>query len=368
MDPRIHGVFALLIAITLVRFVLATVPPTRRDTLMSVRAQFVALTTGVALSALSLGALVVLTWPLLDPARIAIFAVVTSGLVSGAVMSLGFSPLVYMTYMLPPVGALFFMAVTDNRPPWGANILATAFVIYAAAMVAISLDQRRARHRAIELEMQLSDAVIRDTLTSLHNRRFLPEFMVEESARIHRDAVDLENGRQPIRDAATGLFMLDLDWFKQVNDGYGHRSGDAVLAQTAAALGAALRKSDHLLRWGGEEFVAIARVKHLDHVSIVAEKLRSAIDATDFLLPDGTILKKTVSVGFAAMPFLPGQPRRLTWEQVLSIADAASSTWPRRKAVIAGWAPSRATRIGPISIQPAQVSYATCAPRRNVDW
>ena len=323
LDPRIHGVFSLLIAITLARFVLAMVPRARRETLLGVRAQFIALTSGIALSSLSLGALVVLTWPLLDPARIAIFAVVTSGLVSGAVMSLGFSPPVYLTYMLPPVGALFVMAVTDTRPPWGANILATSFVIYAAAVVAISLDQRRTRHRAIELEMQLSDAVIRDTLTSLHNRRFLQEFMVVESARIHRDAVDLEHGRQPIHDAATGLFMLDLDWFKQVNDRYGHRSGDAVLAQAAAALDAALRKSDHLVRWGGEEFVAIARVKHLHHVCIVAEKLRSAIESTDFLLPDGTVLKKTVSLGFAAMPFLPGQPRKLTWEQVLSVADAA---------------------------------------------
>ena len=125
LDPRINGVFALLIAITLVRFVLAMIPQARRETLMGVRAQLIALTCGIALSSLSLGALVVLTWPLLDPARIAIVAVVTSGLVSGAVMSLGFSPLVYMTYMLPPVGALFVMAVTDNRPPWGASILAT---------------------------------------------------------------------------------------------------------------------------------------------------------------------------------------------------------------------------------------------------
>ncbi len=323
VDGNVRLVFATLIAVTVGRLVIALIPLERRERRASVRTQFIAFAIGVGLSSLCLGALVVLSWPLLDPARIAIVAVVTSGVISGAVMSLGFSPLVYMIYMLPPVGALFVMALTDQRPPWGASILATAFAIYAVAVFAISLDQRRTRRIAIELGLQLSDLVVRDTLTKLHNRRFLQEFMTAESARIERDARDLAQGRQPVKDAAMGIYMLDLDYFKQVNDTHGHAAGDAVLKQTAEALIRAMRKSDHLVRWGGEEFVVAAWVKETEHVRIVAEKLRRAIEVKEFTLPDGQTLKKTVSVGYCSMPFSIGNPRLPTWEQVLSLADAA---------------------------------------------
>jgi diguanylate cyclase (GGDEF)-like protein len=322
-DGHVRIMFAVLIAVTIGRFVLAMLPEARRERVCSVRTQLIIFTSGVALSAMSLGSLVVLTWPLLDPARIAIVAVLTSGVVSGAVMSLGFSPLTYMIYMVPPVGALFVMAVMDHRAPWGANILATSFAIYAVAVFAISLDQRRTRRRAIELALQLSDLVVRDTLTKLHNRRFLQEFMTVESARIARDATDLEQGREPVRDAVMGIYMMDLDFFKQVNDIYGHAAGDAVLKQTGEALVRAMRKSDNLVRWGGEEFVAVAWVKNPGDVRIVAEKLRSAIEGAEFALPDGRTLRKTVSIGYASMPFQSSHPRMLTWEQVLSIADAA---------------------------------------------
>lgn len=319
----VRMVFALFIVVTLLRLLLALVAQERRERSASVRTQFIAFTVGVGLSALSMGALIVLTWPLLDPARIAILAVVSSGLVSGAVMSFGFSPLVYMTYMVPQIGALFVMAVADQRPPWGAEILATAFVIYGAAVFLTSLDQRRTRHAATLLGLQLSELAVRDTLTRLHNRRFLQEFMALQSARIARDAMDLEYGRQPSRDKAIGIYILDLDFFKQVNDIHGHAAGDAVLQQTAEALNRAMRKSDNLVRWGGEEFVAVAWVKEEDHIRVVAEKLRNAIEVAAFTLPDGKMLQKTVSLGYCAMPFSVGQSHVLAWEQVLSLADAA---------------------------------------------
>lgn len=323
VDGNVRLVFAALIAMTIARLLLALIPCERRERRASVRTQFIVFALGVALSSICLGALVVLTWPLLDPARIAIVAVLTSGVVSGAVMSLGFSPTVYMIYMIPPVGALFFMAVADQRPPWGAGILATAFAIYAVTVFAVSLDQRRTRRIAVELGLQLSDLVVRDALTKLHNRRFLQEFMTLESARIARDALDLEQGRVLVKDAAMGIYMLDLDFFKQVNDTHGHAAGDAVLRQTAEALMRAMRKSDNLVRWGGEEFVAVAWVKEAEHVRIVAEKLRRAIEVKEFTLPDGQTLRKTVSVGYCSMPFSLSQPRMLKWEQVLAMADAA---------------------------------------------
>ncbi len=323
MDGRLRALFPVLIAVSFVRLAFMFIPHRRRNVLASTHVQYVAFAAGVALTSCTLGAMMYLAWPQMEAARLAILAVITSGLVSGAIMSLGFSPLVYMIYMLPPVGAMFFRAVTDPRPAWGADILATSFAIYAVAVFVISLDQRRTRREAITLSLTLSDLVVRDALTRLHNRRFLQEFMPLETARLARDTADLERGRQPERNTALGVFMLDLDFFKQVNDTHGHAAGDAVLKQTAQTLAAALRHSDNLVRWGGEEFVAVAWVKRREHVRVVAEKLRRAIAQAEFLLPDGTILRKTVSVGFCAMPLVPGPSRQPTWEQALALADAA---------------------------------------------
>jgi diguanylate cyclase (GGDEF)-like protein len=322
-DGLLRALFLVLIGVSLVRLTFMFIPHRRRNELVSTRTQYLAFAVGVALTSCTLGTMMYLAWPQMEAARLAILAVITSGLVSGAIMSLGFSPLVYMIYMLPPVGAMFFRAVTDSRPAWGADILATSFAIYAVAVFIISLDQRRTRREAITLSLTLSDLVVRDALTRLHNRRFLQEFMPLETARLARDATDLERGRQPERNTALGVYMLDLDFFKQVNDTHGHAAGDAVLKQTAQILTAALRRSDNLVRWGGEEFVAVAWVKQREYVRVVAEKLRRAIAQAEFRLPDGTILRKTVSVGFCVMPLVPGPSRQPTWEQALALADAA---------------------------------------------
>lgn len=322
-DHRIRSLFFFLAGLNVIRWFISMAPAHRRDALASTRLQFLGFAFGVALTSCSLAAMVYLAWPHLDPSHLAILAVITSGLISGAIMSLGFSPVVYTIYWLPPVGVLFLRALTDTRPPWGADILATSFAIYGVAVLVISLDQRRAKRQAISLSLKLSDLVVRDALTRLHNRRFLQEFMPAEAARIDRDATDITAGRKPAPDTALGVFMLDLDHFKQVNDTHGHAAGDAVLKQTAARLGTALRRQDKLVRWGGEEFVVIAWVKHRGDAGVVAEKLRSAIEDTPFALPGGQVLRKTVSIGFSLMPFIPDQPRQLGWEQVLALADAA---------------------------------------------
>ena len=108
-----------------------------------------------------------------------------------------------------------------------------------------------------------------------------------------------------------GIYILDLDFFKHVNDTYGHDGGDAILKQAADVLVRTMRRSDNLVRWGGEEFVAVAWVKDPAHVRIVAEKLRSAIERTEFTLPGGQVLRKTVSIGYGSMPFSASQPRLL---------------------------------------------------------
>jgi predicted signal transduction protein with EAL and GGDEF domain len=81
------------------------------------------------------------------------------------------------------------------------------------------------------------------------------------------------------------------------------------------------RESDYVIRWGGEEFLVLARATHRDEARVVAERMRRAVADRDFELPDGGRLSKTCSIGFACFPFLPEQPRLLSWSQVVELAD-----------------------------------------------
>jgi len=115
--------------------------------------------------------------------------------------------------------------------------------------------------------------------------------------------------------------MVDLDHFKEVNDRHGHAAGDAVLVQMQERLREVFRESDYLIRWGGEEFLVLARATHRDDGKLVAERIRKAVADRDFVLPDGTLLQKTCSIGFACFPFVPAEPRLLSWSEVVELAD-----------------------------------------------
>jgi diguanylate cyclase (GGDEF)-like protein len=173
--------------------------------------------------------------------------------------------------------------------------------------------QLEAAHRRTE------EASLSDSLTGIRNRRFL-----ENSIRVDTDLVE-----RRWRESAPGLesdlifLLLDLDHFKSVNDSWGHRAGDAVLIQSADLLKRQLRSSDFLVRWGGEEFLIVARFVDRATAPKLAEKLRRAIAEHAFTLPDGGVIERTVSIGFAAYPFLQDQPSTYDWEKTVHLADLA---------------------------------------------
>lgn len=128
----------------------------------------------------------------------------------------------------------------------------------------------------------------RDPLTQLLNRRFLPTVLAREIAM-----------------ATTGqgtfsVFLADIDHFKQINDGYGHGGGDAVLRQVAELLQDTCRTGDYVFRYGGEEFLVVLVDARADVLEQIAEKLRSAVEQHHFRLPDGQSLPVTISIGGAA--------------------------------------------------------------------
>ncbi|HVE71992.1 MAG TPA: GGDEF domain-containing protein [Thermoanaerobaculia bacterium] len=176
----------------------------------------------------------------------------------------------------------------------------------------------RARERALEnlvaartkqLETayaQIEEASLTDPLTGLRNRRFLEQTIaadLELASRGHGDLV---------------VLLADLDHFKSVNDTHGHAAGDAVLAELARLLVATFRASDYVVRWGGEEFLIVVRFVDRATAGGLAEKLRAAVAAHSFPLPDGTILRRTCSIGFSVWP-----QQGTSWDQTIDRADAA---------------------------------------------
>lgn len=134
------------------------------------------------------------------------------------------------------------------------------------------------------------EQALRDPLTRCHNRRFLDEFITKYEPLIDRES------------RKTGLLMCDIDYFKQVNDTHGHEAGDAVLQQVVCIIQESIRKSDLLIRYGGEEFLALLQNVEPGASEQVGEKIRAAVEAGGFDLPGGGSIHKTISVGVSEFP------------------------------------------------------------------
>ncbi|MBA4175201.1 MAG: GGDEF domain-containing protein [Leptothrix sp. (in: Bacteria)] len=178
------------------------------------------------------------------------------------------------------------------------------------------------KSRALEEKSRvLERASISDPLTGLHNRRFLTEHIEGLLAASQRRAVDRpQRPGEPV-DTDTLFFMIDVDHFKRVNDELGHAAGDAVLVQLAQRLRVAMRESDNLVRWGGEEFLAVAHDTDRARADELAERIRASVADHPFRLADGRRLSMTCSVGHACWPVLPKHPQALDWLGVVDLAD-----------------------------------------------
>jgi diguanylate cyclase (GGDEF)-like protein len=169
---------------------------------------------------------------------------------------------------------------------------AGARLIEAEASHAVNAAEDRVRRLGADLHaMQvLADT---DALTGLLNRRaFLP---------LAGDAMSyFKRYRRTIC-----ILMIDIDHFKRVNDLYGHASGDVVIRQVGRIISEAIRTTDKVARFGGEEFVALLRETDLKGAAIFADRIRQTVANTVFE-PEGQCLRATISIGMAEAEFTDG--------------------------------------------------------------
>ena len=120
-----------------------------------------------------------------------------------------------------------------------------------------------------------------DSLTGLQNRSRLNDLLAEKVERFKRYSNKF------------AIAIIDIDFFKEVNDTYGHQIGDQVLVEMADVIKENIRLTDNLIRFGGEEFILVYEEVNLDEAIEIAQNLRLKVESHNF----GVIKKKTISIG-----------------------------------------------------------------------
>ncbi|MDE2454385.1 MAG: GGDEF domain-containing protein [Burkholderiales bacterium] len=168
------------------------------------------------------------------------------------------------------------------------------------------MEREQAREAAlVQRNLELSQQSRRDTLTGLFNRRHFEEWAAASWP--------------ALRGQAALIAIIDVDRFKRINDRFGHAVGDEVLVALARRLGAALRPEDLLLRWGGEEMVALALGPRAP--GDLAARLLEVVDSDPVASSAGP-LPVSVSIGLARLPLRAGE-LELPIERALVLADRA---------------------------------------------
>jgi diguanylate cyclase (GGDEF)-like protein len=152
-----------------------------------------------------------------------------------------------------------------------------------------------------------------DPLTGLSNRRYFNERVLA-----------VEGGR-PVGGC---VLLADLDHFKRINDTHGHPAGDAVLAAISQRLSAALRDTDKLVRWGGEEFLAVLGPMTPAQADLTAERLLHAV-RREPVMWNGHMIHCTISIGYASFP-MAGSATDISLDSAISLVDKALYVAKRR--------------------------------------
>lgn len=183
-------------------------------------------------------------------------------------------------------------------------------IMLIAAILLINLYRkvRKTNKRLKEVNKQLEFQSLRDPLTGLLNRRAMQEKMAKRH--LSSDA------------APCGLLILDIDFFKHINDTFGHAAGDAVLIEISHRLNQLVVDSEMLIRWGGEEFLMVLNSKNNAELEQLSHRLLTTISELTINY-EGREIAVTISGGFIHLPFSGVPEHLLNWEKVLQIADMA---------------------------------------------
>jgi diguanylate cyclase (GGDEF)-like protein len=193
-------------------------------------------------------------------------------------------------------GALILCNPSDSELP---EALPTENLRFLAEQVTLGF------HNACQYQ-GARELIYTDDLTGLYNHRYLHIALEQELHRSERYGLEFS------------LAFIDLDLFKEINDEYGHLVGSAVLRQVGDILRECVRDADTLFRYGGDEFTALLVETGTRGAKIIAERIRSAVEAFDFSTGHGNTERLTATVGHATYPI-----HATTKNEIIDQADKA---------------------------------------------
>lgn len=173
------------------------------------------------------------------------------------------------------VGSLNIGSMDEER---FTNTVATDFLEHLAAVITVCIDNLLSREHLKYLGLI-------DNLTGVNNRRFFEQRLKEETARVRRTEIPIS------------CLFVDVDYFKRINDTYGHPVGDQVLRHVAHIIREQVRTIDIVARYGGEEFTVILLQSAETRAMEIAERIRNRIERQPYLKDDGEAINLTASIG-----------------------------------------------------------------------
>jgi diguanylate cyclase (GGDEF)-like protein len=203
----------------------------------------------------------------------------------------------------------------------------------------VFMKQHRLHEQLKQSNEVLQDASMTDPLTGVRNRRFFSATIEGDVAKTLRAYAD---GNDPTtRDLV--FYLVDADDFKEVNDRHGHDAGDRVLVEMSRRISSAIRNSDVLVRWGGEEFLIVSRYTDRREAEILALRVMEAVGEQPYSVrANGETMRRTCSVGWAAFPWVEEDVAAVGHEEVINLADRGlqkAKTEGKNRAI--GMTPSR---------------------------
>ncbi len=225
-----------------------------------------------------------------------------------------------LTVFLPMLAAWSFLDRSLPAPVWQFRVFLSLAAVMVFAFVGM-VKQTSLERELANANLELLDASLTDMLTGVRNRRY---FTNSIEADVRQALRSFDNPSADLRNRDLVFYLIDIDHFKRVNDQFGHKIGDQVLAEVARRINSAARLSDAVIRWGGEEFLLLSRYTDRKEAHVLANRILDSVGSKPYRVEvSAADLRITCSVGWAVFPWTEIETNLVSHDQVLVLADFA---------------------------------------------